>query len=281
MGLFGKVLKKEGEEVDLTPYVAQARRGLRRDVKALADVLSKGKFFVPLAKQLEAIPPAVGNVLTKPYPIHVHTLTHPETKTLAYPLFTKLEFLAPLETDFGWKTDGGVLRYSAVPPKTVFDLILPDLESGKLECALINPFHPTMLQLEYQEVRVLANNQPIPLVHYLKELPVQAGEKFIAGAPAVKPSRELVDTIRAFVSSHQGLNGYDLFQMFNAERDIEPHLALNLYSKQGENEPEIAREMILAIQERIPAMKYIDILFNSSISSGVRDIETFRKTSGK
>jgi len=275
---FMNKLFKRGEEVDLTPYVIQARRGLRRDVKAFASALPNGKLFIPLSRRLEA--PISGQksfTVGTDTEIFAHTLTHPDTKAVADALFTKKDLMTRCERDFGWKTDGGQLEYCAVPGNLILELVSKNLESGRTSSLVINPFHDSMLELQREEVLGLVKNEPIPLKHYLVGLPVQEDEKSMVGAPANKPSRELVDTILGYVLSHSDLSGYDLFQMFNEERDVEAHLGLNIYSKSGKYDEEISNEIQLAIHGKLPPPGYIDILFNSEISEGIQNIETYRK----
>lgn len=267
------------EKIDLTPFILQARRGLRRDVKALADALPRGLFFIPLAKKPDDVR-STGEeqaVISTGSPIYAHTLSRPDTGAIADVFFTRKEFMTRFQDEFGWRTDGGPLEYNAMSAKILLELALQHLESGDSACLLVNPFHDSMLELQLNEVKALVKNEPIPLKRYVQELPVQEDERFIVGAPAIRPPKELVDIIHRYVLSHSDLTGYDLFQIFNADRDTETHLALNLFSKSGVPEPEAAREVHMAIYEKIPAPGYVDIFFNSKLSAGMPNIETYRK----
>ena len=66
------------------------------------------------------------------------------------------------------------------------------------------------------------------------------------------------------------LDRYDLFQMFNSERDTEAHLGLNLWAKTSSNREEIVREINMAMEGKLPPPGYIDIVFNSDIARGIR-----------
>src|SRR3989338_4786873 len=175
---------QHNEEIDLTPFVTQARRGLRRDVKALVDVLPKGLFFIPLAKRLDDVPleGEEQTIISTGSVIYAHTLLHPESQIVADVLFTRREFLTRFQDEFGWRTEGGQLEYAAISAKITLELVLQNLESGKSAGLLVNPFHDAMLELQLDEVKALVKNESIPLKRYVQELPIQKEEQFVVGA---------------------------------------------------------------------------------------------------
>lgn len=255
---------------DLTGVVIEARRGLRRDVKLLCDALKEGWLFAGLAKRLSEGSDDRRVHLHAGQQIALHHLSHPETHEIACAAFTRLEFLTPLQEQLNWRTDGGPLEYCRLPARPLFEMILPDLNSGAVSHLVINPFQETVLELAKEEVAALVKNEPIPLKRYLQQLPIQENEQIIVGKPAVPPPAILVQVIENYVRTHPDLDGYNLFQMFNTERDTESHLGLNLRAKSSSKREDIVREITLAMEGKIPPPGYIDIVFNSDIAKGIR-----------
>jgi hypothetical protein len=143
---------------------------------------------------------------------------------------------------------------------------------------VFNPYDDSILELEPQEVRSLIDGKPLPLIGYLAGAqPTRRNENIIAGLPTTKPPQALVEAIRGFVKGNPELLGYDLFQMYNEERDIKPHLALNLLAKKGAPEVQLAQDMHRAMLDHIPKGEYVDIMFNYGLPVGFPDGESYRK----
>ena len=265
MKFFNKI--SSSSQQDLTPLIVIARRGLRRDVQHLCDALPSGKLFAALASSVEGIPNEREVTLRKGTKFIVHVLPHPTNtaKTLSA-LFTKEEFFASMQKTSGWTTDGGPLRFLSLGAKDALELVRQAIDAGQSFGLVINPYQESVLELLPEEVRSLAQGEPLPFIHYVRNVPVQQGETFLVGKPAVPPPAELVETVEKYTASHPQINGYKLVQIFNPERDVEPHLVLNILTMIGEAEhQEISREISLAITGKIPPPGYIDIVFNTKL----------------
>ena len=252
----------EEDQTDLTSIIVIARRGLRRDVKILCDALPKGKLSIPLALTIAATPD--GKVLTWRDKICAHIISHPKEKNKVYTvLFTKDEIIKPHIEALKWKTSDGPLQILELSAKDALEYCLQLIDEKQAVGLIINPFHESALELTPSELRSLVKGEPVPLVHHLRDLPIQEGEKIDMCEPSTPPPIELIGTIKKYINSHPDIRDYKIFQMFNADRDIEPHLALKL-SLEGKssNHQEIVHEITLAIEGKVPSPGYIDIMFN-------------------
>ena len=262
--------KRAEDREDLTGAVIAARRGLRRDVKLLCDARKEGWLYAGLAKRLGGSSDAERIRLQPSQELALHHLMNPDTRALACAAFTKLEFLTPLQERLNWRTEGGPLKYCRLPARPFLETILPDLNSGAVSCLVVNPFQDSVLELTKEEISALVQNEPIPLKRYLRQLPIQAGEHVLVGKPAIPPPAALVAAIEGYVRSHPDVEGCELFQMFNAERDTEPHLGLNLRATSASTPEDIVAEINLVMQGKIPPPGYVDILVNSTIATNIK-----------
>lgn len=259
-------MRVEGEGLgDLTAAITAARRGLRRDVQRLVTELPKGSFFLPLARSM-GVPLDRHAVAKQELPVAMHLLHDPQGRK-AFALFTRPEFLSKAGEVFGWKTDGKPLQYCQLAGKDSIQLALQSIDGKDIPTLVFNAFQPTCLELSLAEVQALERGEAIPLVGYVQQTPVQAGETFMTGQPAMPPPPELVRSIKAFVVSHPAVAGYDLIQVFNPERDLEPHLMLNIRTKgRGADHESLVRDAREAVRDKVPPPGYLDIVFDQEFS---------------
>jgi hypothetical protein len=267
---FGRGSRSE----DLTQAVAEAKGGRRSDTVALCKMLDQGRLFLALSHSSPDLPEEGEIVLTESTNISVHQLWTESGERFAA-AFTTEQVLAAATSRLGWKTDGGPLRYAALPARMVLANALRQIEAGEAAGLVINPLHESELELLAPELRSLADGNPTPLPGYIpRDSRVEKGERVINGQPAVPPAAELVQAIEAALARYPEVTGHRLFQMFRPETDIAPHLALNIHTKgsrQADDQPAIYEEIVSDVQEAIkgkaPPPGYIDILFNANLAN--------------
>jgi hypothetical protein len=247
---------------DLIDAVRAARRGLRRDVQQLIESLPRGALFIPLARPM-GVPLDRPAVTRESMPVATHLMSDPQGRK-AFGLFTRPEFLSKAGGVFGWTTEGKPLQYCGMRGNDAFALALSSIERDGMPL-VIDAFQPWALELSADEARAIAKGEAVPLVGYAAQTPVQAGETFMTGQPATPPPPELVRSLKAFVAAHAAVAGYDLVQVFNPERDLAPHLLLNLRTKGRGADPEaLVRDVQEAVREKVPPPGYLDIVFDQS-----------------
>lgn len=249
----------------MTAAIVQARRGFRRDVKLLCENLRKGKLHLPLAKPVRADPTSGEGQIEVPVGAKVssYLLRNEKTREFATVLFTQPAFMEPCIERYKWTTDGGPLRYLALPALTALDFIHQDLASERARYLVINPEHETVLWLARHEVEALRERRPIPLCHYIREAPLQPWEKVDIRKRNTAELPGLAKAIEGYTKSHPELLGFELMQLFNAERDIKPHWGLNIKTRSGANEAELVQELRLLLGEILPSSEYVDFMFNA------------------
>ena len=260
---FGKRAHKPQE--DLTGVVIEARRGFRRDVKGLCEKLRQGKLYLPLAKPVRTDQTSGEGQIEVPAGAQVssYLLRNEETREFATVLFTQSAFMEPCIERYKWTTDGGPLRYLAMPALTALEFIHQDLASKRARYLVINPQHETALWLARHEVEALLEQRSIPLCHYIREAPLQPWEKIDIRKRNVAELPGLAKAIEGYTKSHPELLGFELMQLFNAERDIKPHWGLNIRTRSGANEGELVQELRVLLGEILPQSEYVDFMFNA------------------
>lgn len=253
---------------DLGPDVRAARRGFRRDVTQLVQALPHGALLVPLATALDNIPlgedvtPEDGEVRLVP-----HLLPEAE-RGLFVPLFTDPDVLKTVGHYLQWSTDGdSELQYCTLPAQVALDLALQLIDGDRIHGAVINPSDEYELILSRNEVGALAQGKAVPLVGYVQEIPFGKDEAFLVSELDLKPSPELLEAIRTCLEGLTGVQGFDLKQTFNAERDLEPHptLTLKVADETAIDMDELNRRLAKYIEGKLPEPGYLDVLFDSDL----------------
>ena len=248
---------------DLIKAVVRARRGLRQDVKLLVDAIAHESFFIPLTKSLADQAQGDQVVLKPDQIIATRLLPKEETGEKFVPLFTEPKILEPFQKAFGWKTEDGPLEYLGISGMEAFQFALKFIEDSRAAGIVINPFHPSGLELGPREVKSIAQGQPIPLVRYLEDLPLQPGEKFLSGKPSTPPPADLVKEVESFLAGRPQVLGYEFLQVFNPERDVEPHLLLNIRTRaKGTGMEFLRRKLLASLTVKPPPPGYMDVTFD-------------------
>lgn len=265
MAWFKKLLKGSDGALDLTASIAQARRGFLRDVKALCKNLREGALYLPLAKAVRADSRNREGQLEVPAGTRLSSYLLRNEKTLEFStvLFTQPAFMEPCIEQYQWTTDGGPLRYLGMPALTALRFIHQDLASERARYLVINPEHDTALWLARHEVEALLEQRPVPLCHYIREAPLQPWEKIDMRKRNLAELPGLAKAIEGYTKSHPELIGFELVQLFNAERDVKPHWGLNIKTRSAANEAELVQELRVLLGEILPPSEYVDFMFNA------------------
>lgn len=248
---------------DLTRAVSTARRGLRRDVRVLVEALDEGELFAPLAAKVSGAVYGEQLDIEDELKLTPHMLEDPEGK-LYCALFTKPELMEPLEEELGWTTDGEPLEYCAIPARAAFDMALQVIDERDVLGLVINPLDDTELMLRRIELASIAQNQPIPLVGYVQQIPLQDSERTLVAEPGEPPPPELILSLERCLAGLPEVTGYTLRSTFNAERDLEPHLTLTLRTRGSTGLDAIAKCIVREIEDKLPPPGYIDVLFEDA-----------------
>ncbi len=124
--------------------------------------------------------------------------------------------------------------------------------------------HESELMLRRLELASIAKGQAVPLVGYVKQIPVQDFEKtLIAEAGDPPPAAFVAALERCLGELDDSIGEYEILRTFNADRDLEPHLTLSLKPKRADIDFEaVTTTLIEALSETVPPPGYIDIVFD-------------------
>lgn len=243
---------------DASPAVAAARRGFKRDVAALVTALRKARLLVPLAKRINNVPVGREQEVGEELSLSPHLLFDDE-RTGYVTAFTRPELVTRATDEIGWTTDDGPLEFVALPSQVVLELALALTDDDRVGGLLLNALDGSELVLRRHELASIAQGRALPLVGYVGDIPFDPNEERLiaemeGGAPA-----EIVSAIEKVLQT----TPYALRRTFNPERDLEPHLTLNVIGADASvDRSALAERLATALDGLLPAPGYIDILFD-------------------
>jgi hypothetical protein len=245
---------------NLTVLVGGARRGFRRDVAALEAALDDGELFVPLAKKIAGVPEGEPIALDREVELVPHFLRDAEG---AYhvALFTTTELVALSAERLGWSTEGDDLGVCALPARIACQLALDLVDDTSVVGLVIDAGHPSELMLRRSELASIVRGQPLPLVGYVADIPPEDGERTLIAEPSDPPPRELTAALEGCLAELSSVTRHRLVRTFNPERDLEPHLTLELAVVDGTERRALAERVMGAISEHLPPPGYLDVVF--------------------
>ncbi len=249
----------------LNAAIRAAQRGFRSDVKRLVDALDDAALLVPLARTIDDV--EVGKPMTPPEEVRLVPHLLPDEDGAAFvALFTEADILRTVGQYFGWSTEGDdTLQYCTLPAKTGLDLALQLVDGERVQGAVLNPSDDYELLLSRSELGALTQGRAIPLVGYVKDIPLGADDNPLISELDAPLPPELLAALERCLDGLPGVSGHRVQQTFNAERDVEPHLTLVL---QVEDEEQLDVEQLNArlaqhLEGKLPEPGYIDVLFDS------------------
>src|SRR5215471_16264030 len=246
---------------DATAAVAAARRGFKRDVAELIAALRASRLMVPLAKRIANVPVGQEQEVGEELSLSPHLLFDDE-RVGYVTAFTENALIARATDEVGWTTDDGPLEYCTLPGQVVLELALGLSDDERIGGLLLNPLDSTELILRRHEIASIAQGRALPLVGYVGEIPFDPNEQRLIADMEGGPPEDVVRAIEA-VLEKASLSTYALKRTFNAERDLEPHLTLNVVGAGATTDrAAVAGELAAALEGLLPPPGYIDILFD-------------------
>jgi hypothetical protein len=229
-------------------------------VAALEAALDDAELFVPLLQSIPGAAEGEALALDRAVEIVPHFLLDPEGLRYAA-LFTKPEHVEAVAEPLDWKTDGEELRVCTLPARIACELALSVIDEAAVHGLVIDAAQPSELFLRRSELASVIAGHPLPLVGYVSELPPLEGEKVLVAEPAEPPPQELVTALEASLAGLPDVSGHRLLHTFNPERDLEPHLTLEVTVAESADQRAIAERVIGTIGDHVPPPGYIDIVF--------------------
>lgn len=246
----------------LVDALIRAQSGYRSDVAALVQELKRSDVFAPLAKG--------GNLPSRPTTLTANTLVTlhnlpSDDGTVWAVLFSSIETLHKAGTQHNWKTDGGPLHYIGFKwDAGIEGMFRRALESGGNAGIVFDVGARSELALNAAEVISIVKGDLVPLVNYAARQPARGNEQVYIGKPAVPPPMELVEAVKLTLSTESAVTAYHLRQVYVPERDVMPHLILDIETAASEAERRrISQRVGEAIHGiALPPPGYLDIAFN-------------------
>jgi hypothetical protein len=255
---------RDGEEfstrVRLTLAVEAARRGFRRDVAALEAALDDGDLLVPLAQRVAGVPEGEAIPLDRELELVPHFVSDAEgSRHVA--LFTTSELVSKTAEELGWTTEGEDLGVCSLPARIALDLALDLVDETTIVGLVIDPGHPSELVLRRSELASIVSGNAVPLVGYVADLPLGDDERTLVAEPSEPPPKELTELLGRCIADLPQVTGHRLTRTFNPERDLEPHLTLELAVSADADRRVLAERVIGSVGEHLPPPGYLDIVF--------------------
>lgn len=246
---------------DLTTAVKQARRGFRRDVKALIEALEQADLLIPLSQPVAGASTGERTKVQGELRLEPHFLRTPEGPSFAA-LFTTPALLDAMGSQLGWSTGGGELEFCQIPGGVALEMASGTLDEN-VQGVVIDAGAESELVLTAAEVRQLVTGQAIPLVGYVAAIPDDHEQTIVAEA-GTAPAPELTAALERCLSELPELAGYQLLRTYNPERDLEPHPTIKLTPKGDEVDYQhLAKHVFNAVSPHLPPPGYVDIVFEN------------------
>jgi hypothetical protein len=252
---------EELEPIDLTPVVARAKSGFRRDVAQLIEVLDRGELYVPLARRIEGVPHGERVELEDELKLVPHLLVDEDGK-LYCALFTDPDLMQPIAEQLEWTTDDDELEFCSVPARLALEMALDVIDEQSVLGLVINAMHSSELVLRRDEIGNIVGGRAVPLVGYVSGIPETDVDRTLVAEPGDPPPPALVSALERALESESEVADYKLENTFNPDRDIEPHLTLTLRTRRADLDHEtISKRIVTAIESELPPPGYIDVVF--------------------
>lgn len=254
-------LTVDDESRDVTEAMLAARRGLRRDVASLIERLDRAELLIPLAKSVDGATHGSEEELTEDVTMEPHTLVDDDGRVF-FTVFTRADLIEAVAEEFGWTTSGNPLEYATIPARVALDLGLQVMDDERVVGLVVNPMHGSELMLSRSELGSVLNGQPVPLVGYVHQIPVQDFEETLVAEGAEPPPPALVEALDRCVREMDDVIGYEISSTFNADRDLEPHLTLSVRPANSDIDFEaVTQRLVHEIRDLLPPPGYVDIVF--------------------
>jgi hypothetical protein len=180
-------------------------------------------------------------------------------------VFTRPDIIQPVVDRVGWTTDGNPLEFASVPARVALELSLQVIDEETVLGLVVNPMHESELMLRRLEIGSILHGRALPLVGYVRQIPLQDFEETLVAESGEPPPPALMRAIERCVQESDDIIAFELLSTFNADRDLEPHLTLTLRPARTDIDFEaVTRKLVDEIGDLVPPPGYIDIVFDRS-----------------
>ena len=246
---------------NLTALVEGARRGFRRDVAALEAALDDSDLLIPLAHRIADVPEGEPVALDRELEIVPHFLSDADgARHVA--LFTSSDLVAISAARLGWTTDGEDLGICALPGRIACQLALELVDEKTIVGLVIDAGHASELVLRRAELASIVRGAPVPLVGYVADIPLEDDEQTLVAEPGDPPPAALTELVARCVGELPAITSHRLVRTFNPERDLEPHLTLELAVSGEADRRALAQRIVATVANLIPPPGYLDVVFS-------------------
>ena len=232
--------------------------------------LEEAAFLVPLAAPVAHAPVGQPVELGDELSLTPHLLFNEYGQGFAA-LFTEPNYVQNVAARLNWKTSDEPLEFCSVPAVVGLELARQLLGEEGIVALVINAGSDAELVLSAEELGNIIQRHPVPLVGYVEQIPLEQTETTLVAEPETPVSEEVVEIIKRCVDEQPALSGYRLRQTFNPERDLEPHLTLELElsaTSGADSDPRrIGRALGEQLEGKLPPPGYIDVVFTAAIES--------------
>jgi hypothetical protein len=115
-------------------------------------------------------------------------------------------------------------------------MFLDAIESGDSAGIVFDVGSRSELALDAGEVMSITKGEIVPLVNYPSRQPTRDREEVYIGEPAHPPPVELIEAIRSVLKAEPAVKAHHVKQIFIPERDVMPHLILDIEAEAPEAE---------------------------------------------
>jgi hypothetical protein len=248
-----------GEENPVRRAIRTARRGFRRDTEELVRLLDEGMLFVAVAPDSAARATSEETDALTLQPNLVTT----DTGLPLLPAFTDEERLGRFAAALQW-AEKDELSYCSLSLRGALDVALQLIQGGHCEAMVLDPTDEHELLLQPREIDSLRQGQPVPLVGYVRELPM-AEDEVVLVTELPSTDGPLTAALDRCLAAFPQIEGYRLQQTLNRERDLDPQPTLTLITSESTltDEEDLQQRLREVFEGALPDPGYIDVVFES------------------
>ncbi len=232
----------------------------------MIEAVPRGRLVVPLMKRMEDAVIGVETEIGDELSLAPHLLFDQDGIAFVA-VFTTAALVEAAATEVDLRTEGGELEYCTLPASVVLEIALEIVDGARVAGLLVNPFHDSELILKRHELASIVQRKALPLVGYVAEIPFSEDEERLIAKLDGPPPPSVLDAVEGVLRRRANPPKYGLHRTFSPERDLEPHLTLNLVTD-GDPDPELAAELGAALEGKLPPPGYIDIVWNDPVLGG-------------
>ncbi|PIQ28995.1 hypothetical protein COW36_18650 [bacterium (Candidatus Blackallbacteria) CG17_big_fil_post_rev_8_21_14_2_50_48_46] len=246
---------------DLTDALTVAKRGLKKDVEGLVNLLPEGGFYFSLARSL-----GLPDHETAPAPeaaVSSHMLQHPEGGVYVA-LFTRAEFARKAQAEQGWLADSGKAEVCPLPARNALYYTMQlILNNEQVIGALVNAYQDNAIELNIMELKSLFEGVPVPFEGYAHNVPYEEGESIMIRLADMSDVPGFTNTVQGFLSANPGIKHYEMVALFDEQRNMQPYLAINFHTEMPETQyGEIAAGFVKYLRENLDLPERLEVMFN-------------------